>query len=368
MFVYIILFVLTTAFALLSDKSYRPQIGLVSIVLLLSFVLGLRDFGVGTDTLVYPETYFTQAGLYDIFEIIWRDEGFDLGYMILAYIATFISSDSHAMLFVTELFIISMTVIGVWRLKQNMNFYYSIYYILYCLMFLNPSLNFMRQYCAVSVLLIGFSFLLEHRWKEYSFFQIVAFFFHSSSLLFLIVPFFIFINERLSTKARNIIIVSFFAFVISSVIAFYEYLQLFSTLGIVSETYGERYGEVSEFSGGNLYGPAYILYIIVNYILLYYSYKMELMTKDNIYLAVCLYSSSVIFFYTSTLIVFLNRLAIYFDYMVIVYLAILLSAKQIPIYFRAALLFLQVYLWVRVYVVANSSETIPFTSAILGIG
>lgn len=368
MFVYIILFVLTTAFALLSDKSYRPQIGLVSIVLLLSFVLGLRDFGVGTDTLVYPETYFTQAGLYDIFEIIWRDEGFDLGYMLLAYIATFISSDSHSMLFITELFIISMTVIGVWRLKQILNFYYCIYFLLYCLMFLNPSLNYMRQYCAVSILLIGFSFLLEQKWKEYSLFQIIAFFFHSSSLLFLIVPFFIVINNRTSVKVRNIIIVSFFAFVISSVIAFYEYLQLFSTLGLVSETYGERYGEVSEFSGGNLYGPAYILYILLNYTLLYYSYKMELMTRDNVFLAICLYTSSVIFFYTSTYIVFLNRLALFFDYIVIVYLAVMLSAKEIPVYFRGALLFLQIYLWARMYVIANSSETMPFTSEILGIG
>jgi len=136
----------------------------------------------------------------------------------------------------------------------------------------------------------------------------------------------------------------------------------------VSETYGERYGEVSEFSGGNLYGPAYILYILLNYTLLYYSYKMELMTRDNVFLAICLYTSSVIFFYTSTYIVFLNRLALFFDYIVIVYLAVMLSAKEIPVYFRGALLFLQIYLWARMYVIANSSETMPFTSEILGIG
>lgn len=367
MFVYIILFVLVIASALLSDKSSRPIIGLASIIFLLSFVLGLRDYGVGTDTLVYPESYFKQAGLYDFIEILGNDSEIDFGYLFLAYIATFISDDSQAMLFVTELFIITMTVIGVWRLKQVLNFHFSIYFLLYCLVFLNPSMNYMRQYCAVSVLLIGFSFLLEHKWKQYLLFQVLAFLFHSSSLLFLIVPFFWILNKLTSSKVRIIIVVLFFLIVIGSIIAFYEFLQLFSSLGVVSETYGERYGEASQYSGGNLYGPAYVVSILLNYTLLFYSYKKEILTKENMFLAFCLYTSSVLFFYTSTFVVFLSRLALFFDYIVIVYLAVLLSAKDIPIYLRVFMIIVQSYLWVRLYVIAGSSETIPYTSAILGI-
>lgn len=367
MFLYIILFVLVIALALFSDKSSRPIIGLTSIIVLLSFVLGLRDYGVGTDTLVYPEFYFTQASLYDFFEILENDSEIDIGYLILAYIATFVSSDSQTMLFVTELFIISMTVIGVWRLKQVLNFHFSLYFLLYCLVFLNPSMNYMRQYCAVSVLLIGFSFLLEHKWKQYLLFQTIAFLFHSSSLMFLIVPFFWIVNKLPNHKVRNIIVVLFFITVIGSIIVFFEFLQLFSSLGVISESYRERYGEESEYSGGNLYGPAYIVYILLNYLLLFYSYKKETLTKDNLFLAICLYTSSVVFFYTSTLIIFLSRLALFFDYIVIVYLAVMLSEKQIPIYIRISFVVVQFYLWVRMYIIAASSETFPYTSAILGI-
>ena len=145
MFVYIILFVLVIASALLSDKSSRPIIGLGLIIFLLSLVIGLRDYGVGTDTLVYPEEYFKQAGLYGLFEILETDLDIDIGYLFLAYIAVFVSDDSQTMLFITELFIITMTVIGVWRLKQLLNFHLSIYFLLYCLVFLNPSMNYMRQ-------------------------------------------------------------------------------------------------------------------------------------------------------------------------------------------------------------------------------
>jgi hypothetical protein len=367
MLFYIVIFIFVIAIALIADFSEKPQIGLFAIGVVLTVTLGLRDYGVGTDTLIYPEEYFRQAEVFSWLDIVDYFEEYDVGYLLLGVISFIIWDDPQSMLFFTEAFIIGVTLIGVYRLKQIFDYPYVVYFLLYCLLFLNPSLNYMRQNCSVSILLIGFSYMLENKWGKYFIFQAIAFLFHSSSVLFLIVPFFYFLSLRVSDIVRYVLTIAFFLGVIIAVISFYDYLQVLSELGAVSETYGERYGETGKYSSENLYGVSYIAYVILNYLLIFYSYKNEVFSRENQYLILCLYTASVIFFYTSTFVVFLSRLAIYFDYVVAIYLAIMLFSKQIPIYIRAALVTVQLYMWVRLYVIAGSSETIPYTSEILGI-
>lgn len=367
MFFYIAIFISVIAFAVFSDISEKPILGLFAIGVVLTIVLGLRDYGVGTDTLIYPEYYFRQAEVFSFSDVVDYFEEYDFGFLLLGVIASFIWDDPQSMLFFTEAFIITATLIGVYRLKQIFDFPYVVYFLLYCLLFLNPSLNYMRQNCSVSILLIGFSYMLENKWWRYVLFQVIAILFHSSSVLFLIVPFFYFLSQHVNDKVRYLLTIVFFLGVIIAVISFYQYLQILSELGAVSETYGERYGETGKYSSENLYGVSYLAYIALNYLIIYYSYKNEILSKENQYLMLCLYTASVLFFYTSTFVVFLSRLAIYFDYIVAIYLAVILFSKQIPIYIRAALIIVQLYMWVRLYVIAGSSETIPYTSQILGI-
>lgn len=368
MLFYLILFFLAIAFAKFADISERPAFGLIAIAVLFTIVLGLRDYGVGTDTLIYPEEYFKQAGMFSFLDIVDYYSEYDVGYLFLGVLANFIWDDSQSMLFFTEALIITTTLIGVYRLKQRFDFPYVIYLLLYCLMFLNPSLNYMRQNCSVSFLLLGFSYMLEQKWGKYVIFQVVAFLFHSSSVLFLVVAYFYALSLYTSDKIRYLLTIAFFLGVAIAVISFYQYLQILSELGAVSETYGERYGEASQYSSENLYGVSYMAYIFLNYLIIFYSYKKEVLSKENQYMLLCLYTSSVLFFYTSTFVVFLSRLAIYYDYIVAVYLAVILFSKQIPAYMRIALLIVQFYMWIRLYVISGSSETIPYTSQILGIG
>ena len=368
MLFYITLFIVVLVLAKFADISEKPLIGLLAIVFVLSFVLGLRDYGVGTDTLIYPQYYFEKAQLLSIWELFDAMQEYDIGYLLLAFIANIISDDQQSMLFVTEVFLISVTVFSIYRIKRTLEFSYAVYFLLYCLAFLNPSLNLMRQTCSVSILLVGFTFLLENKWGKYFVAQIIAFFFHSSSVLFLVVPFFLFLYQTFSPKVRNIVTLLFFGSVIVAIISFYEYLQMLSAIGVISETYGDRYGETNNYSSENMYGVSYVSYIFLNYLLIWYSLKKKILSEQNQYLVLCIYTSSVVFFYTSTFITFLSRLSIYFDYIVVLYLAVLLCSKQIPIYIRTALVIVQCYMWFRLYVIAESSETIPFTSEILGIG
>lgn len=367
MLFYISIFIFVIAIAFIADFSEDPPIVLFAIGVFLTVALGLRDYGVGTDTLIYPEVYFRQAEVFSLFDIVDYFEEYDVGYLLLGVIACNIWDDSQSMLFFTEAFIIGVTLIGVYRLKQIFDYPYVVYFLLYCLLFLNPSLNYMRQSCSVSILLIGFSYMLENKWDKYVAFQVIAFLLHSSSVLFLIVPFFYLLSLHVSNKVRNIVTIAFFLGIVIAVISFYQYLQILSELGAVSETYGERYGETGQYSSENLYGVSYLANIALTYLIIYYSYKNELLSKENQFLLLCLYTASVLFFYTSTFVVFLSRLSIYFDYIVAVYLAVLLFSKQIPIYIRAAFVIVKLYMWVRLYVIAGSSETIPYSSQILGI-
>ena len=89
------------------------------VVIANTIVLGLRDFGVGTDTLVYIDSYYNLAETLDNFhEILVIDNAMDKAFLMLAYISTLFGWKSQMLLLVTELFIIFFVVLGLYQLKK----------------------------------------------------------------------------------------------------------------------------------------------------------------------------------------------------------------------------------------------------------
>lgn len=89
------------------DKKYKlVSILSISILVLVNVIFsGCRDFGVGIDTNVYIESYFNASADLQSLKSSWSIEGFDKGFLLLAYVSNLFSDDAQSLLVVTSLFI-----------------------------------------------------------------------------------------------------------------------------------------------------------------------------------------------------------------------------------------------------------------------
>ena len=107
----------------IKKNKYISLLFLLFVIVANTIIIGLRDFGVGTDTLIYIDSYFLEGGRTTFKNIIFESyEERDKGFLMLAYISTMVSTNSQALLVVCELFIISFIIFGMYNLKKVLNY------------------------------------------------------------------------------------------------------------------------------------------------------------------------------------------------------------------------------------------------------
>ena len=195
MYIYIL-----SILALFSFFSKSKVLFLVSFLILLA-VGGLRDFSVGTDTLNY-------LNLYQYGENTSFTKGIEWGYTLVQQFVYFYLGDYAYLVFIQMFLILFFFYRFIWRESENPLFsvfcFVSLYYWLY-------SLNTTRQYIAMPLVLIGFSYLIQGKVKKFVALVLCAMLFHTSAVFSLIVLFF-YKPEGIVTKFLNkgVLILSFF--------------------------------------------------------------------------------------------------------------------------------------------------------------
>lgn len=145
--------------------------------LLLLIVGGLRDFSVGTDTLNYLR-------LYEFGDNTSFMKGFEWGYTLIQQFVYFYVGDYTFLVFIQMLLILLFFYIFILRESDNPLFsvfcFVGLYYWLY-------ALNTTRQYLAIPLVLIGFSYLNRDKVKPFVGFVLFAMLFHTSAFFSLII-------------------------------------------------------------------------------------------------------------------------------------------------------------------------------------
>ena len=140
---------------------------------------GLRDVGVGYDTIAYPVSAYNYLQINNnIYSILFASAELEPLYYFLSYLAVnYFWDDVGAILFVTQLVITVVTYVACCRIVGKSYLWISIF--MYCFLFFNMELNMMRQGLALSLVLLGFSYLLDHKLKGYFICILVGFYFIS---------------------------------------------------------------------------------------------------------------------------------------------------------------------------------------------
>lgn len=373
---YIILAILNMLCAYFIDK--RIEFGIkgcwpymLIIVLLNTVILGLRDIGVGIDTLYYIEDYFNSStfvhSVYDLLDL----EGYDIGFLLLAKISYCFSDNPQSLMVMTELWIMAFLVLGAFEYRKIYNYSVPCFFLLFWLLYQHHSLNIMRQWCAVSLLFYGFAHLIRGNNKIYIVTQIVAYFFHSSSLLFILLPILYYIsnleNERFKTFFSIVLIVFF----VTIYMSFYALLVILGDLGVFKEAYMERYGVGSIYAVEEVsIGMMYVINLFCAAYLIYLTRKKHVFSSPIIYMLIMLFLVTNMLDTFRFIMVYFSRLSHYCGIVYIVFFSMMIRKHKNLIfksvwYLYAICLLYSAY---KAYMRIGSLDwSFYYTSKILGI-
>lgn len=348
---------LNLLFAYLAERNYdvsklKCKIFLLLLVVVDVIILGLRDKGVGTDTLVYVDDYFQYAksmhGLKDYF----IDESFithDRGYLLLAWLSCLIGNDSSILMFITEVFVISFIVMGCYEYKKVFNYSISWFMLFFILLFQFDSCNLMRQFCAIALLFYGYSLLLQQKIIVYIVLQIVAYFFHSTSILFIMIPIGLYFSQS-NIKLRIIYVVSIIIIGIFFILNYSIFLNVIGETGLMKESYFEHYGENNRFSGVDRISFLSFASFFVSILMCYFAKKNDYLQKEHLYMLFLLVCLNFVLQMSSLIVSYFFRLAYYIGIIMVIYYAILLKKnKFVTNIFMAAYILIISFLWLRIY-------------------
>ncbi len=329
---WIISSIITIFLAYLAENNYNKKgvykLFLFLIVIVNTIIWGLRDIGVGTDTLNYIDSYFNAAksltSFNDFFSVY--TDNFDKGYLLLAYLSSLFGEESNSLMFFTELFIMSFVVMGLYELKQKYNYSITEFMFFFVVLYQIHVINLMRQFCAISLLFWGYTLLLQNKYILWLVCQICAYYFHSTSIIFITIPFaYILMNTTNTFKSIYLYIVIGIAL---SFTIFNEYILSF--LGnnhLVKDTYIDVYGKYSQFSAGSNRITFYIKNLLLLTII-YLLYKNKNNKKEVLYVLFLTFCLNFCFLLSNYVLTSFARLSHYFYFMFITYLVIAVKQQK----------------------------------------
>lgn len=374
---YILIFIINICLSYVANICYDKKYKLVSILSISILVLvnvifsGCRDFGVGIDTNVYIESYFNASADLQSLKSSWSIEGFDKGFLLLAYVSNLFSDDAQSLLVVTSLFIQVFFYLALWQYKKACNISIFVATLLFCIIFYCHTLNLMRQFCAISLLAYAFSLYIQGNRKLYLLLQVLAFFFHSTSVIFIFVPLIWELsymkNDKKKTMYALFIIIGLLIFVSS----FFYFASLLGDLSLLSEVYVDRYGTTGEFIvgsqaiGGTGLGTIFSLTYPIAFIL--YAKYVKSIDKNIFFFILMLCLCSSILQLLSYQVKFIDRIAFYLSFIMFIFLPKIFSNKKMNISIKAIVILLYISNWYNIYIIGHGGDIYPYTSVLLNI-
>lgn len=142
---------------------------------------GARDFGVGTDTIVYGNSVFYYACSHSFFDFYRHNLGVEPLYLLLVYSISVFTHNIFWQYFVIELIIIVFTYFAL--ADNGVERHSWVGMLVFHLMFYSFTLNLMRQFIAMSIILWGFRYVREQKIFKFCIVTLIAYLFHQTGVV-----------------------------------------------------------------------------------------------------------------------------------------------------------------------------------------
>lgn len=363
---YLIVFFLCLVLNQLSTNKRKTPV--ILSCLLLSLFAGFRDVTVGSDTDFYPHFYISELpNIKSFANIVFLDTILDKGFLFLYWFGSWFGNQYWIGLFLVEFVVTLFTFGAYFRLSRH--FGRSIFIFTFAFLFLiyNYTLNAMRQECAISIAFLAFSYLIEKRWVLFFIWTGVAYTFHSSSIVTLIFPVMLYISNIEDKRKRNLfisLILCAGVFVFSSL---FSLVHLVGELGLLNADHINAYASGEKFEAADRVAYVPLLISIIIYFFIYLAYKRNILDKKFVVFHLLMNTFYLFSLFLSLVSIYLYRVGLFFYIVDIYMLSVIVSSKKINFLMRTFVVIIFVLYWAYLYVIQNNSETVPYTSRILGI-
>lgn len=358
---YLLIFGICFLFFLLAEKALQKKqyfrhfvvYSTIGISILCLFA-GARDYTIGVDVIHYVYPAYKDALLVDFqtYLSVYTKEQL---YYIIAYFSSRIGSGMFFLLFINEAIIVLPLAIAFYKLKDR--FSYSFAMLMYMLLFYNFSLCYMRQFCAISILVLVSVLLREQNYRWSIILCIIAFFFHSSSIIISVALFVVKFLKKWYQMALAIFV--FLAALLLST----RLLPVLMTLGVIPSEYVERFYATMTSGGINIGELA--LYSIIYFVPICLSFRY--MKRNDLvnYYKACSFIGWIMILASSLISIYFYRLTFYFRFFALITLAnstketvVKGKVNRMLLYAFVLLICLVHWWWFTIYI--NLEQTYPY--------
>ena len=365
MYIYIIFFILSFLCIAIGRKVRNKKMlsGIFEIIgiFLLAFLAAIRDTSIGTDVMVYVKPAFDillESGDINFVSTIFNIEK---GYVLFNYITLIFTSDFSIYLFLVQFFIIGFAYFGIKKLYPKN---YLLVYILFILIFYNRSLNLVRQSMAISLTIYSLKYLFAGKNKKFFFIVFIAYFFHKTSPIFILIYF---VYKLLIREKTNECLLAFSILLMSLILlfAFPQVVSLLVNFGLLSSKYLYYLTNyVLDTLDFNYVEVILDLFLVLLYFLFSKTYNKK-DEKSKFYFILLVIDLMCLII--SGRYIAAYRMGMYFKIPAILYflsnLKMIITEKNGRNAFANCLgIFIAFIFWYCMYVIGNDGNTIPFVS------
>lgn len=366
MFPYFFVFAICLLLSWKSNERNRIPVCLICIIL--SIMAGLRDLHVGTDTESYYNEFLYMSSSYKTVDDFLNDDmGFDLGFLILNWFIGKISKGSFHFLFIVQLITTGFLYAGYVRLSKHFKASLFSFTAFYLFLVYNYSFNALRQECAISIVFYAFSCLWDKKYMQYIVWTLLAFTLHSSALVSFLIGIVYYIVFIENPKVRKIAIIILVSGVLIAFMSFFLLLEVVGGLNFFNEALLARYGTESMFDSTSRIGIIPTVLVFFAYSLIYWGYKKKVIGNHALLFHLIMNTMYFMTLFLSLYNVYLYRLGLYFYVVNLYYMSVEMNSRSVNHFLKVSIVFYVFLTWVYQYLLSNMSETVPYTSKILGI-
>lgn len=379
MTIYLIIFAISVILFFISEQihlNFLKKLLVLLGLLIPSLLAGLRSLYIGTDVLNYVYPLFSIAKNSPNYlqylsmpalngGIIQTVSSYEYGYTFLTYLVAKLIGSFQVLQVLIEFFILSFIYSGISRLKiKNVSIWLCM--ATYYLLFFNNSLNMVRQWMAMAIILFGFKYIKNQDLPKFLITILCACLFHSTAIIGLLFYFIYWIIKASDSKyfalssysnsTISITAISFISIVIISCIILLLINKVYAILGTIG---------LSKYS----YYLSGTFAFSVNQFLL----KMPILLLLSININDTFKKNYKIFFYLIvTLDVIISQLASLSDYSIRIstyvgmfniygYTILSDSDNKIKmIIIRSLVIIYLLFYWYYLYCVKGNDQTVPY--------
>jgi hypothetical protein len=333
MIIYLVIFFSVFLLLWLSEaehfRTFRSKILTAIALLLPSILAGLRDYSIGGDISAYGNYWFRMsryATKYIPFITDAHDYSIGYGYATLNFIVSRFTDNSHWFYFILCLFELVVLFLALIPFKDQIRVPYA--FLIYFLLYYNDSLNNMRQFPAILILMVSYQFICRRKIVPFIITVLLAMTFHATAIIgFLLYPLSWVAEGRF--KKYILWLVAIGTIVASMTLR--VSLTFFARLGILEYRRYEHYLTDQDVIGGRFIRIILFLSIFIMFTL----NKQKIINNGNghkILINTLYYYATISLLFTAALFTgasgFIIRIAHYFDFFMIFYVSAILKCRK----------------------------------------